>query len=111
MWRIERIPTLMATRPIVTDPSQDITACDREPIHIPGAIQPHGLLLVVDAPTLTVIAGAGPIEDRLAAAWLGLPLDTLLGRDVAQMVADMPIRPEVAPLPPCRSMGFPNAFR
>jgi hypothetical protein len=54
----------MATRPIVTDPSQDITACDREPIHIPGAIQPHGLLLVVDAPTLTVIAGAGSIEDR-----------------------------------------------
>ena len=21
----------------------DLTACDREPVHIPGAIQPHGL--------------------------------------------------------------------
>ena len=25
----------------------DLTACDREPIHIPGAVQPHGVLLVV----------------------------------------------------------------
>jgi two-component system, chemotaxis family, sensor kinase Cph1 len=26
----------------------DLTDCDREPIHVPGAIQPHGVLLVVD---------------------------------------------------------------
>ena len=26
----------------------DLTTCDREPIHIPGSIQPHGVLLVVD---------------------------------------------------------------
>ena len=25
----------------------DLTACEREPIHIPGSIQPHGLLLAV----------------------------------------------------------------
>jgi len=26
----------------------DLSACDREPIHIPGAIQSHGVLLVAD---------------------------------------------------------------
>lgn len=83
----------MATRPIATDPGTDITACDREPIHIPGAIQPHGLLLVVDATTLGVVAGAGAIEEHLAAEWLGLPLSALLGDDVARMVADTPIGP------------------
>jgi chemotaxis family two-component system sensor kinase Cph1 len=61
----------------------DVTACDREPIHIPGAIQPHGLLLVVDAATLHVVAGAGDIEGRLAADWLGCPLADLLGADAA----------------------------
>ncbi|HJO65475.1 MAG TPA: phytochrome, partial [Sphingomonas sanguinis] len=83
----------MATRPLATDPNMDITACDREPIHIPGAIQPHGLLLVVDAATGDVVAGAGAIEERLALEWLGQPLATLLGEDVARMVAHMPIGP------------------
>ena len=26
----------------------DLDACAREPIHIPGSIQPHGILLVID---------------------------------------------------------------
>ncbi|MGN6725364.1 MAG: hypothetical protein ACTHLZ_05570, partial [Tepidisphaeraceae bacterium] len=26
----------------------DLTNCDREPIHIPGSIQPHGALLVLN---------------------------------------------------------------
>ena len=26
----------------------DLAVCEHEPIHIPGAIQPHGALLVVD---------------------------------------------------------------
>jgi chemotaxis family two-component system sensor kinase Cph1 len=59
----------------------DLTACDREPIHVPGSIQPHGLLLIADAETLTVVAGAGDIEDRLSADWLGRQLDALIGGD------------------------------
>ncbi|WP_331308426.1 hypothetical protein [Methylobacterium oryzae] len=27
----------------------DLTACDREPIHIVGSVQPHGFLLVLEA--------------------------------------------------------------
>ena len=26
----------------------NLSTCDREPIHVPGAIQPHGLLLALD---------------------------------------------------------------
>ena len=32
--------------------SLNLTACDREPIHVPGAVMPHGLLLVADALSL-----------------------------------------------------------
>jgi chemotaxis family two-component system sensor kinase Cph1 len=33
----------------------DLETCAREPIHIPGAIQPHGVLLVLQEPTLHVV--------------------------------------------------------
>ncbi|WP_331273033.1 SpoIIE family protein phosphatase [Motilibacter deserti] len=33
----------------------DLTTCDREPIHIPGSIQPHGLLMAVDEATRTTV--------------------------------------------------------
>jgi chemotaxis family two-component system sensor kinase Cph1 len=55
-----------------------LTACDREPIHVPGSIQPHGLLLIVDRATGIVTAGAGDIEARIDPAWLGAEIDTLL---------------------------------
>jgi chemotaxis family two-component system sensor kinase Cph1 len=32
----------------------DLTACDREPIHIVGSVQPHGFLLTLDAASLTI---------------------------------------------------------
>jgi len=30
----------------------ELTNCDREPIHIPGAILPHGAMLVLECHTL-----------------------------------------------------------
>jgi chemotaxis family two-component system sensor kinase Cph1 len=42
----------------------DLTDCDREPIHIPSAIQPHGTLLVVDPASERVIQ-AGIAAERL----------------------------------------------
>jgi len=64
-------------------PGPDLTDCDREPIHIPGAIQPHGLMLVANARSLEVVAGAGALEDQLSPRWLGATLGSLLGSDVA----------------------------
>ena len=46
----------------------ELTECDREPIHIPGAIQPHGALLVVTEPDLAVVASAGAAAPRRTAA-------------------------------------------
>jgi len=36
----------------------DVTDCDREPIWIPGSIQPHGFLLVLEEPSLRVAQAA-----------------------------------------------------
>jgi two-component system, chemotaxis family, sensor kinase Cph1 len=33
----------------------DLTNCDQEPIHIPGLIQPHGLLFVLNEPQLEIL--------------------------------------------------------
>jgi light-regulated signal transduction histidine kinase (bacteriophytochrome) len=48
--------------------SIDLTDCDREPIHIPGAVQPHGVLLVVDPASEEVLQAAGDTEDILGHA-------------------------------------------
>lgn len=45
----------------------DLSACEREPIHIPGAIQPHGVLLALSEPELTV-----QVHSANAAAFFGL---------------------------------------
>src|SRR5690606_14828958 len=64
-----------------------LTNCDREPIRIPGSIQPHGLLLVVDAGTGRVAHAAGDVEGRLGTTdWLGARLESLLGADVATAI-------------------------
>ena len=68
----------------------ELTECDREPIHIPGAIQPHGLLLIADPETLRVLAGAGALEEVFGTDWLGAPLQQLLAQDVAARL-DNPI--------------------
>lgn len=68
----------------------DLTDCDREPIHIPGSIQPHGMMLVVDRNSLTVRHAAGDIEGRLGVRdWQGASLGRVLGDSLAGKVARM----------------------
>jgi len=81
----------MATIPAFV-PNDGLTDCDREPIHIPGAIQPHGLLLVVDQAGV-VVAGAGALEERLSPDWLGASVDALLGCDLAALLNPLPAGP------------------
>jgi light-regulated signal transduction histidine kinase (bacteriophytochrome) len=83
----------MASHSIPTDPGVDLTDCDREPIHIPGSIQPHGLLLIADADSLTVVAGAGDLEGRMTPDWLGQPLSKLVRQDIAALMATVPAGP------------------
>jgi two-component system, chemotaxis family, sensor kinase Cph1 len=62
----------------------DITDCDRELIHIPGSIQPHGVMLVTDAPSLVIRHGAGDVGGMLAVGrWIGRHASELLGAEIA----------------------------
>ncbi|MBB3172725.1 light-regulated signal transduction histidine kinase (bacteriophytochrome) [Endobacter medicaginis] len=73
---------------LITDPPVlNLTECDREPIHRPGAIQPHGLLLVADRLSLVVVACAGEVEARLTDPVLGRPVSELLGIQAAHHLA------------------------
>lgn len=61
----------------------DISECDREPIHIPGSIQPHGLLLIATRTDLRIVGGAGELERQFGPDWLGQTIPALLGTDAA----------------------------
>lgn len=70
-----------ATKPI-------LRSCDTEPIHIPGSIQPHGLLLLFEVGTEALIHWAGdfrrilgtePSTGLSAVELLGAPLSQLIG--------------------------------
>jgi light-regulated signal transduction histidine kinase (bacteriophytochrome) len=65
----------------------DLTACDREPIQFSAAIQPHGLLLIAEAASMRVVAGAGDIEARLDPAWIGRSLEELLAQSLSAAFA------------------------
>lgn len=54
----------------------NLTACDREPIHIPGSIQPHGLLLIGRIGTHEIVGAAGV---SLFRATKGQKLEDYLG--------------------------------
>ena len=45
--------------------SVDLTNCDKEPIHIPGSIQPHGAMLVVDPRSGMISNFSANIEEYL----------------------------------------------
>ena len=59
----------------------DLTDCDREPIHIPGTIQPYGVLLVLAEPALTITQVSENVGDHLPLGVeevLGQPLSTII---------------------------------
>ncbi len=59
----------------------DLTNCDREPIHIPGAIQPHGVLLVMRETDQQIVQASANASSRLTGGRdvVGTPLSQVLG--------------------------------
>ncbi len=53
----------------------DLAGCEREAIHVPGAVQPHGVLLALSEPDLVVRVVSANCESML-----GLGAEELLGR-------------------------------
>jgi PAS domain S-box-containing protein len=65
---------------VVFDPLDTMT-CEMEPIRYPGAVQPHGALLVVDPLDLTIVAASDSCK-----ALMGLPAQDLLGKSLASVL-------------------------
>lgn len=60
----------------------DLSVCEREPIHIPGSIQPHGFLLGCSLPDWKIIQASANTADYLK----GYSPDYLLGLDLEQVL-------------------------
>ncbi len=80
----------------MTTDDLDLNACSREPIHIPGSIQPHGLLLALSDGgaggavfTLTqASANAGPALRVAVEDALGRPVEEVIRPELAGPLAD-----------------------
>ncbi len=71
---------------LTVDTLIDISNCEREPIHIPGSIQPHGILFVLAEPAFTIVQ----VSENIASffgftpdAVLNQPIDTIIGPENA----------------------------
>jgi chemotaxis family two-component system sensor kinase Cph1 len=93
-----------------TDPASpafggaDLTNCEREPIHLAGAVQPHGALLVLRESDLAIVQAS-----RNAAALLGSVHERLQGRALAVLGGDLAER--VAQLRATADLAEPVALQ
>jgi chemotaxis family two-component system sensor kinase Cph1 len=62
----------------------DLSACAQEPIHVPGMIQPHGFLLVLEAPRLIIRQASDNAARHITLTpdqLIGHPIEKILGAD------------------------------
>lgn len=59
----------------------DLDNCAREPIHIPGSVQPRGVLVVVREPEFEIRQVSANVEDML-----GHPVESVLGRHLSVLM-------------------------
>ncbi|SNT25650.1 PAS domain S-box-containing protein [Noviherbaspirillum humi] len=83
----------------------DLSNCDKEPIHIPGMIQPFGALLVVERATWRIVQASdnlpGMLGMRLDEA-LGAPLDAVIGAEVTRQLQTVLEKGELHSVSPAR---------
>ncbi len=68
-------------------PEPDLPGCEHERIHIPGSIQPHGLLFALSTPDLIIRHASANVESALgisAASCLGKPLASLFPTEAVE---------------------------
>ncbi|SEM25086.1 Bacteriophytochrome (light-regulated signal transduction histidine kinase) [Roseovarius tolerans] len=61
----------------------NLETCDREPIHLIGAVQPHGALIAIDGERFTV-----EFASRNTASFIGLGPEQILGKDIARLIGE-----------------------
>lgn len=77
--------------PIATATTADLESCDKEPIHIPGMIQSHGVLIAadwVDRRVTHVSANFASSTGIAAPAAIGSPLTDLIGSEAMGEVSN-----------------------
>ncbi|MEQ1651851.1 MAG: GAF domain-containing protein [Hyphomicrobium sp.] len=80
--------------PVISAPQLDLTACEREPIHIPGSIQSHGVLFACrhEDWRITHVSGSAEMLGMGAAATLiGTNLTALLGSSIIKHLTSTPL--------------------
>jgi chemotaxis family two-component system sensor kinase Cph1 len=65
------------------DVKVDLTNCEREPIHIPGQIRAHGVLLALGGDDLVVLQASDNTE-----VYLGIPTAGLLGKPLSALLTE-----------------------
>ena len=70
----------------ITSQNVNLDNCDREQVHYPGAIQPHGVLLVLKEPELVVLQSSANVETLFGTAPEGL-----LGQSLSHLLSDKAI--------------------
>ncbi|QNE40528.1 GAF domain-containing protein [Hymenobacter sp. NBH84] len=73
--------TVSHTSELLSDMPTTLTNCDREPIHIPGAVQPYGFLLCLDEQTQRVVQASANTQSLL-----GIPAEELLGAGLERLL-------------------------
>ena len=74
---MDRIGELLTDETLLGKPIT-LTNCDREPIHIPGSIQPYGFLLCLDPRTQRVVQASANTREMI-----GLVAEDLIGQDLS----------------------------
>jgi chemotaxis family two-component system sensor kinase Cph1 len=67
----------------------DLSNCEREPIHIPGSVQPRGALIAVSDPDFVIQQVSENLADLTGIPWddaIGRPLADVLGTSAAEAV-------------------------
>ncbi len=78
------LPKILAETTDINLENVDLTNCDREPIHIPNLIQPHGVLLAVSADDYQILQVSFNTDQMLGIEpqeLLNKPLDELVGSE------------------------------
>ncbi|MEQ1717055.1 MAG: GAF domain-containing protein [Hyphomicrobium sp.] len=94
---------------IVSDRVADLAACDREPIHIPGSIQAHGIFFACtkDDWRITHVSGTAAALGRGAAKTLvGQQLASVLGEAAVKKLAHITLAQSSGTAIPARLFGL-----
>src|SRR4051794_7481789 len=70
----------------------DLTACEREPIHVPGSIQPHGILFAISRADMSLTHASANVASVLGidpVSILKQPFRTFVPEIAAQFEADI----------------------